>query len=90
MINRLEAIQKRYDEISNELLKPEIVSDIKKMTELSKEQRRLNQIVELYQKYKADADKLPNVHFGGRLGQYKYYDMDKVILEALNYIKTIN
>ncbi|MBE6133441.1 MAG: UDP-galactopyranose mutase [Erysipelotrichaceae bacterium] len=44
---------------------------------------------ELYQKYKIEADKLSNVHFGGRLGQYKYYDMDKVILEALNYIKSL-
>lgn len=44
---------------------------------------------ELYLKYKAEADKLSNVHFGGRLGQYKYYDMDKVIVEALNFIKTI-
>ena len=41
MINRLEAIQNRYNEISNELSNPEVVSDIKKMTELSKEQRRL-------------------------------------------------
>ena len=44
---------------------------------------------ELYQKYKIEADKLSNVHFGGRLGQYKYYDMDKVILEALNYLKSL-
>ena len=52
MINRLEAIQKRYDEISNELSNPEVVSDIKKMTELSKEQRRLTPIVEIYKKYR--------------------------------------
>ena len=51
MINRLEAIQKRYDEIANELSNPEVVSDIKKMTELSKEQRRLGPIVEIYKKY---------------------------------------
>ena len=44
---------------------------------------------ELYLKYKADADKLTNVHFGGRLGQYKYYDMDKVIMAALEYISAI-
>ena len=44
---------------------------------------------ELYLKYKAEADKLSNVHFGGRLGQYKYYDMDKVIVEALNFINDI-
>ena len=52
MINRLEAIQKRYNEISNELTSPEVINDIKKMTELSKEQRRLSQTVEIYEKYK--------------------------------------
>jgi len=52
VINRLEAIQKRYDEISSELTNPDVVSDIKKMTELSKEQRRLTKTVEIYQKYK--------------------------------------
>ncbi|MGX2973258.1 UDP-galactopyranose/dTDP-fucopyranose mutase family protein, partial [Helicobacter sp. T3_23-1059] len=37
----------------------------------------------LYEKYKALADKEKNLIFGGRLGSYKYYDMDKVIAEAL-------
>ncbi len=52
MINRLEAIRQRYDEIANELSKPEVINDIKKMTELSKEQRRLAPIVDIYNKYK--------------------------------------
>lgn len=43
----------------------------------------------LHNKYKEEALKLNNVYFGGRLGQYKYYDMDKVILEALNFIENI-
>jgi len=38
---------------------------------------------ELYAKYRALAEKETNVFFGGRLGQYKYYDMDKVIAAAL-------
>ena len=37
----------------------------------------------LYASYKALADKEEKVIFGGRLGEYKYYDMDQVILEAL-------
>lgn len=37
----------------------------------------------LYQKYVLLASKQRNVLFGGRLGQYKYYDMDKVIAAAL-------
>ena len=37
----------------------------------------------LYEKYKALAAKEEKVIFGGRLGQYRYYDMDAVILSAL-------
>lgn len=37
----------------------------------------------LYQEYKKLASKEENVIFGGRLGEYKYYDMDQVIASAL-------
>ena len=37
----------------------------------------------LYEAYQELAGKEKNVIFGGRLGQYKYYDMDKVIAAAL-------
>ena len=56
MIERLEVIVKRYNEIKDELASPEIISDIKKMTELSKEQTRLEKTVELYDKYKQVID----------------------------------
>lgn len=39
---------------------------------------------ELYEQYKKLAAKESNIIFGGRLGEYKYYDMDKVIESALN------
>ena len=42
----------------------------------------------LYNKYKELADNDNKVIFGGRLGQYKYFDMDKVIDEALNCVRT--
>lgn len=38
---------------------------------------------ELYRKYKALADAENNVIFGGRLAEYKYYDMDDVIAKAM-------
>ena len=38
----------------------------------------------LYQIYRALADQEKNVIFGGRLGEYKYYDMDAVIASALD------
>ena len=38
----------------------------------------------LYQQYKALAEKEEGIIFGGRLGEYKYYDMDAVIASALD------
>ena len=38
----------------------------------------------LYQKYREKAQQQEKVFFGGRLGEYKYYDMDKVIASAMN------
>ena len=43
----------------------------------------------LYQKYAKLAEKEENVIFGGRLGEYKYYDMDKVIASAMVRAKEI-
>ncbi len=43
---------------------------------------------DLYAQYAALAETRPDVIFGGRLGQYKYYDMDKVIRAALDTVKS--
>lgn len=43
--------------------------------------------MELYEKYKSLALKEKKVKFGGRLGEYKYYDMDAVVAAALDYCK---
>ena len=47
------------------------------------------QNTELYAKYKELADKEQNVIFGGRLAEYKYYDMDDVIEAALSALDGI-
>ena len=39
----------------------------------------------IYDKYKKLADQNPNLLLGGRLAEYKYYDMDKVIASALSF-----
>jgi UDP-galactopyranose mutase len=41
----------------------------------------------LYEKYEQLAFKETSVIFGGRLGHYKYYDMDKVIESALETVE---
>ena len=40
---------------------------------------------DLYLQYKALADREPNVLFGGRLAEFKYYDMAPVIEQVMNY-----
>ena len=51
-IVKLESIEKRYEEINEEILKEEVASDIKLFTKLSKEQAQLRAAYEAYQEYK--------------------------------------
>ena len=48
MLDRLKAIEARYNEINELLIDPTIVSNVKKLTELSKEQKSLEKIVVLF------------------------------------------
>ncbi|WP_313999825.1 UDP-galactopyranose mutase [uncultured Paenibacillus sp.] len=43
---------------------------------------------QLYAKYKAEAEKLSGVWFTGRLGSYRYYNMDQVVGQALTLFET--
>ena len=52
MIDRLEATLEKYNSLTEELSKPEVLSDVKKMTSLSKEQASLAEIIEKYKEYK--------------------------------------
>ena len=52
MIERLDLLEKRYTEINNLLMKPEILSDVKKSRELSIELSGIEETVNVYRKYK--------------------------------------
>ena len=52
MIERLQTIENRYKEINELLLDPSVVSDVKKMTDLMKEMRSIEEVNEAYQEYK--------------------------------------
>ncbi len=58
MIERLEGMVNRYEEINNLMMEPEIVSDSKMLTKLGKEQADLTQVVETYLAYKKAAQTL--------------------------------
>ena len=44
---------------------------------------------EIYSKYEKEAKKINNLVLAGRLGNYKYYNMDKAIEEAMNTFKML-
>ncbi|WP_042351064.1 peptide chain release factor 1 [Bacillus massiliigorillae] len=52
MLDRLQAVEDRYDRLNELLSDPEIVSDSKKLREYSKEQSGIQQTVEAYREYK--------------------------------------
>jgi peptide chain release factor 1 len=52
MIERLENIEKKYNELNEEVMKPETISNIKRTLEITKEQSLLREAYEAYQEYK--------------------------------------
>jgi UDP-galactopyranose mutase len=44
---------------------------------------------QIYRRYQALAGKTPGVHFLGRLGTYKYYNMDQCVAQALAYYRKV-
>ena len=53
MINRLNEIEKKYDELGSELTKPETLQNVELLTKLSKEQSKLEETVTTYRRYKS-------------------------------------
>lgn len=52
MLDRLKTMENRYEELGHMLMDPDIGSDIKKMTEVTKEQASLQTAYDLYQSIK--------------------------------------
>ena len=52
MIERLNIIENRYNELNAKLMDPEVLSNVKKTTELSKEASSLEETVNSYKEYK--------------------------------------
>ena len=52
MLDRLLSMENRYEELGHMLMDPDIGSDIKKMTEVTKEQASLQTAFDLFQDYK--------------------------------------
>ena len=58
MIDKLEEIKRRFEEVGENLVKPDIMSDMKKYTALNKEYKDLGKIVDAYKDYKNILDNI--------------------------------
>lgn len=83
MYDRLVLIEKRYDEINNLLMQPEVVSDVKKMTGLLKEQRGLEKTVETFRAYKNAKNQIEELEILSEDKDKEISEMASMELEAL-------
>ena len=60
MLDQLEAIRERFDEVAQQIVQPEAVSDQKRFMKLSKEYKDLEKIVNQYQAYKQLLEEIDN------------------------------
>ena len=82
MIERLDNILKKYNELTEELLKPEVLSNIDLLTKLSKEQRSLEEVTNVYKEYKNVLNAIEDNK--ELLKDNEYKDLAKEELEILN------
>lgn len=85
MFEKLELIQKRYDELSQLLARVEIVTDHERLQELSKEKAGLEAIVATYQQYKANGEELAELE--ALLDSHAEAEMMALIKEEVNKLK---
>ncbi len=88
MIDRLNIIVSRYNEIQEELLKPEILGDYSKMKTLSKEKSDLEEIVKKYDEYKETQKRIEDAK--ALINDPEMHDLAEMELdEATESLKTI-
>ncbi len=85
MFEKLELIQKRYDEVSKLLAQPEIATDPRRIQELSKEKVDLEDIVSTYQRYKIKGKELEELE--AMLDSRAEAEMMVLVKEEVNKLK---
>ncbi len=80
MTDRLKIMEERYEEINSLLIQPEIVCDVKKLTELSKEQRSLEKPVMLFREQKKLEAAIPDLKEMKKSGDAEMAEMAELEL----------
>jgi len=85
MFEKLELIQKRYDELSQLLAQPEIATDSRRLQELNKEKVDLEDIVGMYQEYRAKGKELAELE--ALLNSHTEAEMTDLVKEEVSKLK---
>ena len=83
MLDRLEKIKERYNEINNLLMQQDVASDIKRLTALSKEHRGLGPLVELYNEYNEVKNSIADLNEMAKEDDPEIVEMAQMELEEL-------
>jgi len=81
---RLELLEKEYEKINEDLQKEEVISDIKKMTELMRRQRALEKTVHLYREYKNAIKQIADLQELAGSGDKEIAELARAEKEELN------
>ena len=84
VLERLEIIKQRYDEINQELMNPEILSNVEKTKELGKELSNIKTVVELGDRYKkilAEIDDAKELSKDPEMGDFAREELEKLSSE---------
>ena len=85
MFNRLDSIEKRYEELSNLLAQPEIATDQARLQPLAQEHANLENIVSKYRKYKQISQSIEDTQT--MLGDGSDLEMLRLVKEELENLK---
>ncbi len=83
MIERLETMSNRYQELNELMMSPEVLGDRKMMAKLGKEQASLTQVVDTYEEYKTVAQGIADAQELLKENDYDVKEMAKMELEEL-------
>ena len=84
MIERLKAIEEKYNELQDELMKPETIGNVKRTLEITKEQGMLKEPYEAYQEYKKilnDLEEAESLLKDPELGEFAKEEVERLKTE---------
>jgi peptide chain release factor 1 len=85
MLDKLDLIQKRYEELNQLIAQPEVVTDVERLQQLTKERASLEGLVALYQEYETKTRGLAEAE--ALLGTSTEAEMIALIKEEINELK---